>query len=582
MLLAALVAAFALVFGRAARGDAVAAAREAAGRRAALEVGALVAEIDKFRVLPFVLVELPDVDRALAGSPPARARLDATLAALARQTGATVLYAIDRDGLARAASNVGGPDSFVGSSFRFRPYFLGAMRTGAAEYFAQGSVTGRPGLFLARRVGPAAAPAGVIVVKIEFDRIERLWRAPGQRSLVATADGVIVIAGDRDLRLRTLGPLAPARRDRLRATRQFGDAGLVDSGLRRPQGDVATDAAGLRYIAVERALPIPGWRYLHLEPLAPVIAAADARSRAATLIAAVAAAALLLAVGWTATRRRRLAAGRAALEAEVARRTAELSGAYDRLREESAERARADERYRAAREELAQANRLGSIGTITTSVAHEINQPVAAIRTAAENGVKLLARGRAEPAGENLALIVTLTQRIGAITGELLSYARRGRSGPAAVALDAVVDGALMLIGDAFRRKAVLLEVERDPDLPQLHASRIRLEQVLVNLLRNALDAVAGQPDVRVRLRVTADDRAIRFLVEDNGPGLPPDLGDTVFQPFVTGKPHGTGLGLGISREIVAEHGGTLTAGRSPLGGAVFAAVLPRRREEPR
>jgi len=338
----------------------------------------------------------------------------------------------------------------------------------------------------------------------------------------------------------------------------------------------ATDPSGLRYLVLERRLPLLGWRHVRLEPIQPAIDSANDRVRLATLIFGLAVSALMVLVAWSATRQRRNEAARASLEEQVSRRTSELTDAYNSLRGEAEERERADRRYRAAREELAQANRLGSIGTITASVAHEINQPVAAIRTAAENGFKLLGRGEPDRAGANLELIVSLTQRIGAITGELLSYARRGRLGPSTIALDDIVDGVLMLIGDSFRRAGVVLEVDRAPRLPRIRASRIRLEQVLVNILQNALDAVADRDGGLVRLEIAADDDTIRMSVHDNGPGLPPELGETVFLPFVTGKVHGTGLGLGISREIVADHGGALTAGASPLGGAAFHATFPR------
>jgi two-component system C4-dicarboxylate transport sensor histidine kinase DctB len=400
--------------------------------------------------------------------------------------------------------------------------------------------------------------------------------------MVVDHDGVIIASSAPNLRLRTIAPLSPDRRAALIKSRQFGDATLADAGIRLGSSGSAVDAEGRRFILVEKPLPLLGWRHLHLEPLKPVLDEVNDRVRLASLIFALGLAALLGAIGWGSTRRRRVEGARVALEAEVSRRTSELTHAYERLRLEGEEREKADGRYRAAREELAQANRLGSIGTITTSVAHEINQPVAAIRTAAENGVKLLARGQTEIASANLTLIVSLTERIGAITGELLSYARRRRREPDTVALDEVVDGAVMLIGHSFARSGASLKVVRAAALPEVRVSRIGLEQVLVNLLQNALDAVVGLPDPRVLLEVEVDEGSIRFLVHDNGPGLPPHLGDSVFQPFVTGKPNGTGLGLGISREIVADHGGSLVADVSPLGGALFHVALPRRLEASR
>jgi two-component system, NtrC family, C4-dicarboxylate transport sensor histidine kinase DctB len=577
------IALFAYSFGIAARRTEIAALRADAQRRALMERSALLAEIDKFRVLPFVLIELPDMTAALSQrSTEATGRLNTTLAALAGQTGASVLYAVDSSGVARAASNANGTDSFVGHNFRFRPYFVGAMQSGASEYFAQGTITGRPGMFLTRRVGRAENPAGVIVVKIEFDRIERLWRSAQRSAMVIDRDGVVVIASDPALRLHTIMPLPQARRAQLIATRQFGDASLSAANIQIDTDGVATSSSGKQFAAIRQQLPVLGWQHIHFEPLDPAIAAANARIRLATLIFALVATTLCAAAIWVATRRRRMAASRSKLEHEVSLRTAELTGAYDKLRGEVQKRELADSRYRAAREELAQANRLGAIGTITTSVAHELNQPVATIRTAADNAIKLLARNSLDRVETNLGLIISLTSRIGTITSELLSYARRGRQERSTTTLDDILDGALMLIGDSFVRAKVTLDVERAQGLPSVYASRIRIEQVLVNLLQNALDEVSGCKDGRgrVRLAARATSSDILIVVEDNGPGVAEHLSETIFQPFFTGKSNGTGIGLGISREIVSEHGGTLTVGRSSLGGASFTICLPQKRQE--
>lgn len=572
---AGIVLTFWMSFGRAIRESALSTAKMEAQRRAGLEVGTLVADINKFRVLPFVLTELPDVREALVEhSPAAQARLNATFAALIQQTGASALYAVDRAGIVRSSSNAALPDSFVGHDFRFRPYFRRAMRDGASEYFAEGLVTNRAGLFLARRAGTAKNPSGTIVVKIEFHGIERLWRADGPLSLVLDRDGIILLSTDPRLRYKLVRQLGPKRLAEIRDTRQFDPLSLQPAPFHLDGHGGAVDDTGRRYIAVIEPLPLLGWHQIHMEPELPIIAPTQGRLRFATLLMTLGLSALLALSFWAATRRRRVLAARLALEAEVARRTAELRDAYAQLQKESTDRVSADIRYRAAREELAQANRLGSIGTITTSVAHELNQPVAAIRTAAANATKLLARGERDRVADNLALIVSLTQRIGAITGELLSYARRGRRGKSSVALSDVLDGALLLIGDSFVRADICLEIVRPASLPRLLIERIRLEQVLVNLLQNALDALIGKPGSIVRVIVEVLDDSVRITVSDNGPGIPSELGETVFQPFVTGKPNGNGLGLGICQEIVRDHAGELIIIDADRG-ATFQITLP-------
>jgi len=567
------VGAFWAAYGETSREAALETARHSADQRASLEVGALVAGVDRFRAMPAMLALLPDVHATLKrGSQAAAKRLNATLIALSHETGASVIYAIDAKGVARAASNADRPDSFVGHDFRFRPYFQQAMMAGAGEYFAEGVVTTRPGLFLSRQAG-----SGAIVVKIEFDGVERLWQADGPLSLVVDRDGVILLTTDPRLRYRVLGALSHQRQAEIRRTQQFGPISLQPAPIKLDGHGGAVDDKGVPYIATVHTLPILGWRHIQLQPKRPVLAAADERVRLATLILALTMGAMVGLSFWSTTRRRRLVAARAALEAEVSRRTAELREANLQLMRESEYRKRIDAQYRAAREEIAQANRLASIGTITTSVAHELNQPVSAIRTGAENAAKLLARGNLGDVAGNLALIVGLTQRIGTITRELLSSGRRGQTELSATPLDHVLDGAILLVSDLYRTSGVSLEVVRHGDLPQLQLRQIRLEQVLVNLLQNALDAVSGRADPRVRVdvMVVGDPGEVRITVADNGPGIPDHLGETIFQPFVTNKPHGTGLGLGISLEIVQEHGGALTMVPSALGGACFEITLP-------
>ena len=249
------------------------------------------------------------------------------------------------------------------------------------------------------------------------------------------------------------------------------------------------------------------------------------------------------------------------LEIEVAARTSDLVDA--------------NRRFRAAREELAQASRLGTIGQITAGVAHEINQPVAAIRGFAENAGKFLDRGDAGKARDNLGTIVSLTERIGAIIAELRSFARRTTPTMGPVDIGPVIDGALLLVGDRIRENGVAIERVGEVAGLCCVADRVRLEQILVNLLQNALDALAGRPDPRIRIETVAEGEVV-ITVADNGPGVDPDVADNLFTPFVTGKADGLGLGLGIARDIAREFGGTLDHIASPLGGAAFRLVVRR------
>jgi two-component system C4-dicarboxylate transport sensor histidine kinase DctB len=554
-----------------ASGQARTAADESALSLAQGHVGLLTSELQKFRLLPLVLVDYPDVAQALGNDAAAATRLNNTLELFAQRTDAAAIYALDRGGRAMAASNWRLPTSFVGQNYAFRPYFAEAMRNGASELFALGTVSGRPGLYLARRVDAGRRVLGVVVVKVEFDRVEAAWRRAAGISLVTDAHGVVLITGIPAWRFRTTHPLDAATLAETRRTLQFGHGPPTAAPIAFDGAEAVVDDA--RYRVATLPAPVAGGQLLHLSPLEPALVAA--RSRA--LLWALG---ILLVVGSAgglamraAETRRLQRVGREALELEVVRRTAELSAANSELTILSEDRLAADLRYREAREELAQANRLGSIGQITAGVAHEINQPVAAIRTFAENGGVLLDRGRIETARENLAHIVGLTERIGAITAELRAFARRKTPATGTTELGAVLDGLMLLIG-APARRALDSRVSAKQRGVRVVGDRIRIEQVLVNLVTNALDALADRPDGRITIAATIGE-TVQVRVSDNGGGIDPVLTDTLFSPFVSSKADGLGLGLAIAQTIAREFGGDLILADSEAG-AAFVMTLQR------
>ncbi len=570
--LGVIVSVVASVYGRRTVADATAAVRLRAMQQTRSNLRLLESELQTYRLLPVMLGEYTDVRAALASGTVDPA-LNAKLALLAARTGAPVIYALDTQGMTIAASNADRPDSFLGHDYRYRDYFTKAMASGATEFFALGSVSGRPGLYLSRRIDRAGRPLGVVVVKVEFDRIAQAWIQDHMATFVVDADGVILISSDPRLEFHTTRALSPARRRTLAQTRQFGTLPLLRAPLTLAD-DRSRLGDGTPAVTVSLPVPIAGWHLVHMEPLDAALRSAAVRTRSATTIAALATIAAMLGAWWLHQRRKRNAGARAELEAEVARRTAELSATADRLQIEVEQREAADQRFRQAREELAHANRVGSIGTITASVAHEINQPVAAIRTFADNAAAFLARDEPARAATNLQAIVDLTSRIGTITAGLRRYARRGAGSIGPVALDAAIDGVRLLIGDRFRAKGVTLDLPSGPEARlTVIAGRVRLEQVLVNLLQNALDAVAERPDARVDVTVGRKGRDVVLTVADNGPGIDPGIADDLFTPFATSKTDGLGLGLGIARDIMTEFGGTLDLVPAPQG-AVFRMIL--------
>ncbi|MGI4731117.1 MAG: ATP-binding protein [Janthinobacterium lividum] len=514
---------------------------------AAARSSLLVSELQKYRLIPIVLGEYPEVRAALAAPKGQLAvRLDDKLEQLARMIGSSVIYVMDGQGRTIAASNAGLPSSFVGQNYGFRPYFTSARARGAAEFFGLGTVSGQPGLYLSRRVGTTTR-GGVVVVKFGFEAVERGWASATEPVFVTDRNGVVLITNRPDWRFRTTRALPPGLLVEMHRTRQFGSAPLAPLPVRPAGPGLVAEArrGGSPNLYTPGVLPVPvaGWRLTVLEPVRPIRAALLATARLATVVAAVL---LILPLFWWLRTRERsdlAAVARLRLEEDVASRTEDLD--------------RAQTRFREAREELAHANRLGSIGQITAAVAHEVNQPAAAIRSFAENGVELLRRGNREAVAANLATIAALTIRIGAITAELRTYARRGSGEVRAVPLDRAIDGALWFT--VHRLSGAGVAIERAGAVPvDVHADPLRLEQVLVNLLHNAVDALEGAAVRRIRLSVAIAGPVVDLLLCDTGAGIDTAVADTLFDPFATSKPDGLGLGLGIARDIAREFGGDL------------------------
>jgi len=270
-------------------------------------------------------------------------------------------------------------------------------------------------------------------------------------------------------------------------------------------------------------------------------------------------------------------AARAELEARVEERTVELRKSNRRLTVEMEERRRAEAHVHLMRDELVQSNKLATLGQIAAGVAHEINQPVAAIRAYADNASVFLDRADPDTARSNLGLIAGLTDRIGLITDELRAFARKTSAPAAPVTVREAIDGALLQVGPRLRQTAIRV-IRREADEEALvMAERFRLEQVLVNLLQNALEALEGAPDPEIAIQVTARRSQIRIVIADNGPGVAPQTAKTLFTPFATTKPRGLGLGLVSSRDIIAELGGELALEPAPIG-ARFVISLSKAR----
>lgn len=543
---------------------------------ARIQANDLRSRLQKFLLVPIILKENPDVTNALKSEAgPLIVKLNKKLLSLSQQTDATYIFVIDNNGRTIASSNYKDPDSFVGRDYQFRPYFLRAMKDGQAQYYAKGQTTGRSGLFLAGRVSGPNGPIGVIVVKVEFNDVTTQWQSPITTSILVNQDGIILFANDESLTFKTVTDLSEEKQAEILEARQFGSTALTSSQLDLNSTPFPLNTKGQRSVMSMVYISELEWSLFHLNPLKTSLESSRYRAWLIVLLVGIFLISLLLLYRRRLQKEREKQALTELLQSEVTRQTKELSETNNKLEHEITQREQVNIRFRAAREELAQANRLGSIGAITASVAHELNQPVSAIRTFAENGVKFLDRGNTDQATTNLESIVSLTERIGSISTELRRYARRGSDKIKPTELQDVFDGVTLLIGEKIRQKGIKLTIEGEPEnAPNVSAGRVRLEQVFVNLIQNAIDALEGHEDPKINISITHAAPFIYIYVSDNGTGIDDSSAAQIFTPFITSKKHGVGIGLGIAKDIITEFGGTIKLAPSALGGATFLIKL--------
>jgi two-component system C4-dicarboxylate transport sensor histidine kinase DctB len=513
---------------------------------AQLQAAVLKSDLEKQRTVPVILAMDADVAESVRNPSPQHSLLiSKKLEKLRQATRGAVIYVIDEHGRTLSASNYTEPDSFVGQNFGFRQYFSEALNRGEAEQFAMGSVSKHPGFYFSHRIEDSAGPSGVVVVKVEFDEMEASWRGTATKTFVTNAAHQILLTSVPGQRFQKLPKPSPGR------------------------------------IVTSLPASISGWTLTLYSPQNDALRSA----RAAALIAVLVEMLLAISLLWLSRRRKHIAervnaeaSYRVRLEQDVARRTQELSAVNNLLSIEISERQQAEVRLNELQADLVQANKLAQLGQITAGVAHEINQPLGAMRILADNCIALLARkdGKAPNLiSNNLDSIVRLSERIGHITRELRAFSRKGNRETGPISLKDALNSAILLNQSRLRENRVKLI--RDPFDPKIQVigGRIRLEQVFVNLLQNAFEALedSSRPQIKVSVIVEAEWVLVRIV--DNGPGLAPDIANALFTPFSTTKENGLGLGLVIAHDIVRDLGGELNV-ESSAGGATFIVKLQK------
>jgi len=556
-----------------------------------LAVEGLKGSLRRFEALPALIAERPDLVRTLREPQNAAliAQVNADLQLTADEVGLSDIFLIDRTGLTIAASNHWKDLSFVGQNFSYRPYFTLALAGQQGKFFALGTTSGERGYFFAEAVRDGPEILGVLAVKFTVDGFEAAWRDGTNEIIVVDDAGVIFMASREDWHFRTLAPLGPEARAAIEATRKYPMDQLQPlEATRTPFDDgfdqlsiISGDGTERRFITQSQMIPEASWTVTLLTPTEL------AWTRAAGMVAL--SALLLLLVGLIATvviqrriqlqeRIRAALSMQEELEHRVTLRTAELKTANRHIMQEVEERRAAETLLRQTQTELIQAGKLAALGQMSAALSHEFNQPLAAVNSFARNALAYLDRGQPDKVRQNVGMIDDMVDRLAAISTHLRNFARRPGEKTEPILLDRSVDHALAILEPKLRAAGCRVERQDGPRDIWVLGGQVRLQQVIVNLLSNAVDAMEGLPEPVIDLSVDLQDDRASVVVRDRGAGMTEDEIAQLFDPFFTTKEPGKGMGLGlsISYNIVRDFGGTLEGRNHPQGGAVFAVTLTR------
>ncbi|MHC0518073.1 sensor histidine kinase [Vibrio harveyi] len=539
-------------------------------------------KLDKYAHIPHLLSKDEPLVEALL-NPENSAQLEITNRYLESVNGvieAADTYLIDKWGTTIAASNWRKERSFIGRNFAFRPYFKQAITGQRSQYYALGSTSGKRGYYYSYPIVYAGGVIGVVVVKMDLSKIEDNWQQPNSVFVASDPSGIVFMSSRNDWLFKSLQPLEEATAAEVWASRRYLNTTIDSLGFVGDMSLAHTEAKqGYPYnkgTLVVSSLPLENLKLTIrvLSPKQSVIWFTMGYLLVLTLVFTV-----LFLVGQLIYHRQQRhrqieriqQEANQKLEYQVMARTAELQA-------EIAQRIETEQTLRVTQDELVQAAKLAVLGQMSASISHELNNPLAAIRSFAENGKLFLHKEKYERTEENLTRISALTDRMANISQQLRSFAKKTSGNELAQThLLPVIASAKELMKPAFKSARVTLNTKLIEQDVEVQINTIQLEQVLVNLLTNAIEATKGQENKQVHLSIEKDIKAelVWIYVDDNGTGLGEFTFSQLCEPFLTTKQNGLGLGLSISQQILAGMNGKLSAQNREQGGARFSICLP-------
>jgi two-component system C4-dicarboxylate transport sensor histidine kinase DctB len=537
--------------------------------RLTLYESTLNSALQRYEYLPYLVSRTGMVGDLLAGRGN-QSEVNEFLQSANDKAGSSAVYVLNADGIVVAASNWNQANSFIGLNLRFRPYFKDPMEGREGRFFGVGVTVGQPGLYISHPIRENGRILGVAATKIALSSLENLWRESGETVFVTDSNGVVVLTSRPGWKYRTMAPLSAETLNKIHERWQYPELKLKYLPSKRTSRLGFTNEVSIgteRFFEETRAIPTMGWKISFLMEQGALWERTLGTALTSFVLVGLGILSLLL----LRERRLKMLSRQQAFEAE------RIRDINKQLALEIEERKRTEKELRAAQEELVQAGKLAALGEMATAVAHELNQPIAAVKTYIASCKLMLSRNKLTELEPTLTKVSELGDRMGKVTGQLKTFVRKSSNKKTEFDLRLAIDEALTLMRHQFVVENCELKLTM-PDTPVIIVGdQMRLEQVLINLFRNALDSLQDTQGALIGVTLSTSGRHARVYVWDNGPGIAPDIGRRLFEPFVTSKKEGDGVGLGlsISYKIIKDMDGEIRAGNRPDRGAEFTMHLP-------
>ncbi|MEZ8035581.1 sensor histidine kinase [Vibrio crassostreae] len=583
-------------------------------------------ELDKFKQIPDLLSHDPRLLSYFDSSPKAdkisAAQLNQLLFEWSNQSQADTIYIHDPSGTVIASSNYQKPRTFVGQNFSFRPYFASAIQGNNTHYVALGARSNVRGYFLSSPLYLESDIVGVITVKVSLENLENILTSDEFEIVVLDSNQVVFLSSQAPWLYHSLLPLTQQQQTDIAIQRQYGQSeiSIIEAFRSSSSQSEASNAnqpntnrsSNLQSNEIRKELTANQLFKLGTFNLYPatvsnnqyqVVALKETRAELIKVLqidvifVVIYSLVMLIAWSWRQTYLAKVALTRLNqnLEQTVDKRTHYLKQSNQQLQQTIFQYQESQLKLKQTEQELTQTAKLAVLGELSASINHEINQPLAALRTYSENSLKLLEMERTDLVKNNLEKMIGLNNTITDIIARLKVFTRKVTKQEHHVAnLHQAVNNATSILSALMIKQGITLRLSTVPDDINIAIHPTELEQVLVNLIHNAIQAlqqqvleqkilqeqqnlenVDQQANPQIGIEWQLHHNFCQLIIWDNGIGMQDDKLEQLFDPFFTTKPEGLGLGLSISKRIIEAYHGTISVNRLEPSGMVFSLNIP-------